>query len=260
MHVRNYMRRPSSDAHQIREITGEPHSVLVRTFLRCCSSGTSPWERPLHLPLAVTTPRIPGMWQSCRCTLARCAPSKTKGSSKRQCRNPIGTVTWAAERSREPVMVAPYRRRQGACPGSASGPSRSSRAITLARTRRSSPARRSRRSPRRYARHNACSTELQSHDGAVVILPVIVAAVDPQRFAALLLRPSRCRRECAQCCLQSALRQRVRRLNAALFGRRSRVKTPFLLPSTRKTPGAVAKSAKCQTCSPTTASTRSNTR
>ena len=55
-------------------------------------------------------------------------------------------------------------------------------------------------------------------------------------------------------------RQRRRRTWAALLGRRSRVKTPFLLPSARKTPGATAKSAKFQTCSPTTASTRSKTR
>jgi hypothetical protein len=36
--------------------------------------------------------------------------------------------------------------------------------------------------------------------------------------------------------------------------------TPFLLPSTRMKDGLVAKSAKLQTCSPTTASVRSKTR
>src|SRR5213079_3290933 len=55
-------------------------------------------------------------------------------------------------------------------------------------------------------------------------------------------------------------RQRRRNWCAASFGRRSRVKTPFLFPSTRITPGTVAKSAKFQMCSPTTASNRSNTR
>ena len=54
--------------------------------------------------------------------------------------------------------------------------------------------------------------------------------------------------------------QRWRRANAAGLGRRSRVKTPFLLPSTRMMPLEVWKSAKFQTCSPTMASTRSKTR
>ena len=59
--------------------------------------------------------------------------------------------------------------------------------------------------------------------------------------------------------LRSA-RQRRRRWWAAAFGCRSRVNTPFLLPSTRTNDWPVAKSAKFQTCSPTTASMRSNTR
>ena len=57
-----------------------------------------------------------------------------------------------------------------------------------------------------------------------------------------------------------SLRHRRRRANAAALGVRSRVKTPFLFPPTRMIPGVVAKSAKFQTCSPTTASMRSNTR
>jgi glucose-6-phosphate 1-dehydrogenase len=59
---------------------------------------------------------------------------------------------------------------------------------------------------------------------------------------------------------QSSPRQRRRRRCAAAFGLRSRVKTPFLFPPTRITPGTVAKSAKFHTCSPTTASIRSKTR
>ena len=55
-------------------------------------------------------------------------------------------------------------------------------------------------------------------------------------------------------------RQRRRRWWAAAFGRRSRVNTPFLLPSTRMKDVPVWKSAKFQTCSPTTASIRSKTR
>jgi hypothetical protein len=55
-------------------------------------------------------------------------------------------------------------------------------------------------------------------------------------------------------------RQRRRKAYALAFGRRSRVNTPFLLPSTREMPERVAKSAKLQICSPTTASIRSKTR
>ena len=55
-------------------------------------------------------------------------------------------------------------------------------------------------------------------------------------------------------------RHRRRKRWALALGPRSRVKIPFLLPSTRNTPGPVMKSAKFQTCSPTTASTRSKTR
>ena len=55
---------------------------------------------------------------------------------------------------------------------------------------------------------------------------------------------------------QDSLVQRRRRAKAAALGLRSRVKAPFLLPSTRMIPEVVAKSAKFQTCSPTTASTR----
>ena len=54
--------------------------------------------------------------------------------------------------------------------------------------------------------------------------------------------------------------QRVRRACAAALGLRSRVNTPFLFPSTRKMPALVWKSAKFQTCSPTTASQASKTR
>src|SRR5690348_8180153 len=59
---------------------------------------------------------------------------------------------------------------------------------------------------------------------------------------------------------QPAPHQRRRNAHAASLGWRSRVKTPFLLPPTRMTPGVVAKPAKFHTCSPTTASNRSNTR
>src|SRR5699024_404749 len=55
-------------------------------------------------------------------------------------------------------------------------------------------------------------------------------------------------------------RQRARSVCAAAFGRRSRVKTPFLFPSARKALPGVAKSAKFHTCSPTTAGTRSKKR
>ena len=50
--------------------------------------------------------------------------------------------------------------------------------------------------------------------------------------------------------------QRLRSRWAAALGRRSRVKTPFLLPSTRTIPKEVWKSAKFQTCSPCTESWR----
>ena len=53
---------------------------------------------------------------------------------------------------------------------------------------------------------------------------------------------------------------RSRRSRAAAFGVRSRVKTPFLFPPTRMNELVVSKSAKFQTCSPTTASMRSKTR
>jgi hypothetical protein len=59
---------------------------------------------------------------------------------------------------------------------------------------------------------------------------------------------------------QRSERQRWRSANAAALGCRSRVNAPFLLPPTRMMPEVVVKSAKFQTCSPTTASIRSNTR
>ena len=72
--------------------------------------------------------------------------------------------------------------------------------------------------------------------------------------------PRRSRCSCDGAAHPLCPRQRRRRCCAAPFGRLSRVKTPFLLPSTRQVPCAVAKSAKFQICSPTTASMRSKTR
>lgn len=52
------------------------------------------------------------------------------------------------------------------------------------------------------------------------------------------------------CVISYLWAQRSRRSGTICFGCRSRVKTPFLLPSTRISVGAVAKSAMFHRCSP----------
>jgi hypothetical protein len=65
---------------------------------------------------------------------------------------------------------------------------------------------------------------------------------------------------CTERANQRSERQRRRSAKAAVLGCRSRVNAPFLLPPTRMMPQVVVKSAKFHTCSPTTASIRSNKR